>query len=65
MQEEVQREHRPADDPRPGRAGAGHGGVRRGVEQAVNELTGYIVGGVIALLVTIYLFAAMLFPEKF
>jgi K+-transporting ATPase KdpF subunit len=31
----------------------------------VNELTGYIGGGVIALLVTIYLFAAMLFPEKF
>jgi K+-transporting ATPase KdpF subunit len=31
----------------------------------VNELTGYIVGGVIALLVTIYLFAAMLFPEEF
>jgi K+-transporting ATPase KdpF subunit len=31
----------------------------------MNELAGYIVAGVIALLATIYLFAAMLFPEKF
>jgi K+-transporting ATPase KdpF subunit len=31
----------------------------------MSELTGYIVAGVIALLATIYLFAAMLFPEKF
>jgi K+-transporting ATPase KdpF subunit len=31
----------------------------------VSAVTGYIVGGIIALLATIYLFAAMLFPEKF
>jgi K+-transporting ATPase KdpF subunit len=31
----------------------------------MNPLLGYIVAGIIALLATIYLFAAMLFPEKF
>jgi K+-transporting ATPase KdpF subunit len=31
----------------------------------VTDLTGYIVAGIIALLVTAYLVAAMLFPEKF
>jgi K+-transporting ATPase KdpF subunit len=31
----------------------------------VSTLTGYIVAGVIALLVTVYLVAAMLFPERF
>ena len=31
----------------------------------MSTLTGYIVAGVIALLVTVYLVAAMLFPEKF
>ena len=31
----------------------------------MNTLLGYIVGGVIALIATVYLFAAMLFPEKF
>jgi K+-transporting ATPase KdpF subunit len=31
----------------------------------VSQLLGYIVAGVIALLATIYLFAAMLFPERF
>jgi len=31
----------------------------------VNDLTGYIIAGIIALLATAYLVAAMLFPEKF
>jgi K+-transporting ATPase KdpF subunit len=31
----------------------------------MSTLTGYIVAGVIALLVIVYLVAAMLFPEKF
>jgi K+-transporting ATPase KdpF subunit len=31
----------------------------------VTDLTGYIVAGVIALLATVYLVAAMLYPEKF
>jgi K+-transporting ATPase KdpF subunit len=31
----------------------------------MSPLLGYIVGGVIALLATVYLFAAMLFPERF
>jgi K+-transporting ATPase KdpF subunit len=31
----------------------------------MTDLTGYIVAGIIALLVTAYLVAAMLFPEKF
>jgi K+-transporting ATPase KdpF subunit len=31
----------------------------------VTEVTGYIVAGLIALLATAYLVAAMLFPEKF
>jgi K+-transporting ATPase KdpF subunit len=31
----------------------------------VNDLTGYVIAGVIALLATAYLVAAMLFPEKF
>jgi K+-transporting ATPase KdpF subunit len=31
----------------------------------MTDLTGYIVAGIIALLVTAYLIAAMLFPEKF
>ena len=29
------------------------------------DVLGYLVSGVIALIVTIYLVAAMLFPEKF
>jgi len=28
-------------------------------------MTGYIVSGVVALLVTVYLFVALLFPERF
>jgi len=28
-------------------------------------MTGYIVSGVVALFVTIYLFVALLFPERF
>jgi len=28
-------------------------------------MTGYIITGVVALLVTIYLFVALLFPERF
>jgi K+-transporting ATPase KdpF subunit len=31
----------------------------------VNDLAGYIIAGIIALLATAYLVAAMLFPEKF
>jgi len=31
----------------------------------VSSLAGYIVSGVIAMLALVYLFAAMLFPEKF
>jgi K+-transporting ATPase KdpF subunit len=31
----------------------------------MSPLAGYIVAGIIALLVTAYLVAAMLFPEKF
>jgi K+-transporting ATPase KdpF subunit len=31
----------------------------------MSPLLGYIVGGIIALLATVYLFAAMLFPERF
>ena len=31
----------------------------------MSPLLGYIVGGIIALMATVYLFAAMLFPEKF
>jgi K+-transporting ATPase KdpF subunit len=31
----------------------------------MTDLTGYIVAGIIALLATAYLVAAMLFPEKF
>ena len=31
----------------------------------MSPLAGYIVGGIIAFLATIYLFIAMLFPEKF
>jgi K+-transporting ATPase KdpF subunit len=31
----------------------------------MNQLLGYIVAGIIALLATAYLVAAMLFPEKF
>jgi K+-transporting ATPase KdpF subunit len=31
----------------------------------MTDLIGYIVAGIIALLVTAYLVAAMLFPEKF
>jgi F subunit of K+-transporting ATPase (Potass_KdpF) len=31
----------------------------------MNDLTGYIVAAVLALLTTVYLLAAMLLPEKF
>jgi K+-transporting ATPase KdpF subunit len=31
----------------------------------VSPVLGYIVAGIIALIATVYLFAAMLFPEKF
>jgi K+-transporting ATPase KdpF subunit len=31
----------------------------------VTDVTGYIVAGILALLATAYLVAAMLFPEKF
>jgi K+-transporting ATPase KdpF subunit len=31
----------------------------------VSDVVGYIVAGIIALLATAYLVAAMLFPEKF
>jgi K+-transporting ATPase KdpF subunit len=31
----------------------------------VSPVLGYIVAGIIALVATVYLFAAMLFPEKF
>ena len=30
-----------------------------------SDVTGYLVAGIIALVVGLYLFAAMLFPEKF
>jgi K+-transporting ATPase KdpF subunit len=62
---ETLHEHRPADDHRARRAGSGQLGLHRRVDQAVNQLLGYIVAGVIALLATIYLVVAMLFPEKF
>ncbi|HEX4578846.1 MAG TPA: potassium-transporting ATPase subunit F [Candidatus Dormibacteraeota bacterium] len=31
----------------------------------MSPVLGYIVAGIIALIATVYLFAAMLFPEKF
>jgi K+-transporting ATPase KdpF subunit len=31
----------------------------------IDSVAAYIVAGVIALIVTLYLFAAMLFPERF
>jgi K+-transporting ATPase KdpF subunit len=38
-------------------------GLRVWAEEAA--MTGYIVSGVVALLVTVYLFIALLFPERF
>ena len=62
---ETRREHRPTDDAHPGGADARQRRLRRRADQAVTDLTGYIVAGVIALLATAYLVVAMLFPEKF
>jgi K+-transporting ATPase KdpF subunit len=38
--------------------------VRGGVEEA-SVMLGYILAGVVAALLTLYLFVAMLFPERF
>jgi K+-transporting ATPase KdpF subunit len=45
-------------------AGDGQLPVRKGLGEAALMLP-YIVTGIVALIVTLYLFAALLFPERF
>jgi K+-transporting ATPase KdpF subunit len=51
-----------------GRPGAAADGRQPSVRQEPGEaalMTAYIITGVVALVVTVYLFAALLFPERF